>query len=70
MPNQPDAPDDTKESILSGPQVVRKFLDSLVSDTALDSPTVAAIHQLYRDNRLSHTNLLRKLEEERKGSKG
>lgn len=70
MLKQPDSPDNAKESILSGPEIVRQFLSSLVSDAALDSPTVTAIRQLYQDNKLSHTNLLRKLEEQRKGSKG
>ena len=70
MLKQPDSQDNAKESILSGPEIVRQFLSSLVSDAALDSPTVTAIRQLYQDNKLSHTNLLRKLEEQRKGSEG
>jgi hypothetical protein len=68
MPKQTDEPDNAKQSILAGPEVVRKFLDSLANDPALDASTVSVIHQLYQDNKLTHTNLLSKLEGERKVS--
>lgn len=70
MPQQSADSDSTMETIDSGPDVVRKFLDSLPSDATLDPATVSVIRQLHQDHKLTHTNLLSKLEAERKTSQG
>lgn len=62
--------DNAKAAIDSGPEVVRKFLDSLPNDAGLDPATVSVIRQLHQDHKLTHTNLLSKLEAERKTSEG
>ena len=66
MPEQSKAPEPQSVPVLSGTQVVQDFLDSIVNDPNLDSPTVTAIQQLYHDDKLSHINLLRKLQDARK----
>ena len=70
MPDQTETPDAQGVAILSGPQVVRDFLGAIAKDTSLDPHTIAVIRQLYQDNKLSLTNLLNKLQEARKGSRG
>jgi hypothetical protein len=66
---EPTEPTQTQtETIRSGPQVVQDFLTELQNDAAVDHSTLAAIRQLYQDEKLTHTNLLRKLEDARKVS--
>jgi hypothetical protein len=56
----------TAVALSSGPEVVAGFIESMKSQSDLDPATVAAIAKLYDDKKLSLTNLVKSLEEQRR----
>lgn len=58
----------TIEKIQSAREVLNAFMDAQGQDESLDLATVAVIADLRDDDRLTRTNLLRKLDEARKAA--
>ena len=58
----------TIEKIQSAREVLNAFMDAQGQDESLDLATVAVIAGLRDDDRLTRTNLLRKLDEARKAA--
>ncbi len=54
-----------RNKIRSGPEIVADFIQTIKADSSLDKLTIEAIEALYRDGKLTWTNLLRSLEETR-----
>lgn len=52
-------------AIRSGQEIVTAFIAGLKADVTLDAATVGVIDDLYSDDRLTVTNLLRYLDEAR-----
>ena len=65
MPTKEPSYEVTDEAIRSGSEIVTDFIATLKTDPVLDGPTVSVIDDLYGDERLTVTNLLRYLEEAR-----
>ena len=56
------------EKIQSASEVLDTFMDDQAQDESLDQATVAVIASLRSDDKLTRTNLLRKLDEVRKAA--
>lgn len=56
------------QSIKRGDQIVSDFLNSISSANSFDEETVAAIKELYGDDKLTNTKLLQRLAELRQAS--
>lgn len=56
------------EKIQSANEVLDAFMSELAQDESLDQATVAVIAGLRGDDKLTRTNLLRKLDEARKAA--
>lgn len=59
-----NTPDQTNK-IHSGPEIVADFIQAMKAESTLDKPTIEAIEVLYRDGKLTWTNLVNTLEEAR-----
>jgi hypothetical protein len=57
--------DDTSDKLLSGPEIVANFLQTIKLDPHIDESTVNVIEVLTRTGKLTVTNLLKSLEEAR-----
>jgi hypothetical protein len=55
----------SEHDIKSAQEVISDFVKSLSDDASLDAETVAVITDLYGEDKLSKTNLLRELESRR-----
>ncbi len=67
-----DLPQDAEpraSRILSGPEVLAKFVATIESESDLDAATIEAIKHLRAQGKLSATNLLKGLEEARGSAK-
>ncbi len=58
----------TIEKIQSAREVLNAFMDAQAQDESLDLAAVAVIVDLRNDDKLTRTNLLRKLDEARKAA--
>lgn len=58
----------TIEKIQSAREVLNAFIDAQAQDESLDLAAVAVIVDLRNDDKLTRTNLLRKLDEARKAA--
>lgn len=56
------------EKIQSASEVLDTFMGEQAQDESLDQATIAVIAGLRRDDKLTRTNLLRKLDEARNGA--
>lgn len=65
MANEAPRSNSAASQIRSGPKIVADFIASLKDNSGLDRPTVEAIESLFKDKRLSATNLLKLLEDAR-----
>jgi hypothetical protein len=65
MFQEPPSSGSAADQIRSGSEIVADFVSALKNNPKLDKPTVEAIEGLFRDKRLSPTNLLKLLEEAR-----
>lgn len=54
-----------KEKIKSGPQIIDKFLKAMEADDSVDRGTIAAINDLWQQNRLNANRLQQELEKVR-----
>ncbi len=64
---QDDAPvqQGQPSALQTGPEVVAGFIEGLSNQADLDQGTVLAIAQLFKDKKLTVTNLVKSLEEAR-----